>query len=85
MAWLTACCPVKHGVAAYAALSRAADTARAAGDPRTRGQVMADTLVDSVLAAAAARRRPDPMGRHAPAQRPTSDPPGRALGSRWGW
>ncbi|MEO5852339.1 MAG: DUF222 domain-containing protein, partial [Nocardioides sp.] len=49
MTWLTALLPVKDGVAAYAALSRASDTARSLGDPRTRGQVMADTLVSSVL------------------------------------
>jgi hypothetical protein len=55
MTWLTALVPVKEGVSAYAALRRAADSARACGDPRTQGQVMADTLVSSVLAAAAAR------------------------------
>lgn len=32
-----------------ARLEAAADTARAAGDPRSRGQVMADALVDGVL------------------------------------
>ncbi len=53
MTWLTALVPVKEGVATYAALTRAADTARAAGDPRSKGQVMADTLVESVLSAAA--------------------------------
>jgi hypothetical protein len=45
MTWLSALLPVAQGVAAYAALSKAADQARAAGDPRSRGQVMADTLV----------------------------------------
>nr|WP_292651412.1 HNH endonuclease signature motif containing protein [Nocardioides sp.] len=40
--------PVKDGVAVYAALDRAAKAAQAAGDERTRGQVMADTLVDRV-------------------------------------
>jgi len=49
MTWLTALMPVKAGVAAYAALSRAADSARAQGDPRTRGQVMADALGGRVL------------------------------------
>lgn len=44
MTWLTALLPVKDGVAAYAALRRAAVTATAAGDPRSRGQVMADAL-----------------------------------------
>jgi hypothetical protein len=55
MTWLTALVPVKEGVATYAALTRASDSARAAGDPRTKGQVMADTLVESVLGAASAR------------------------------
>ncbi|MGH3445774.1 MAG: DUF222 domain-containing protein, partial [Nocardioidaceae bacterium] len=48
MAYLTALLPVAQAVACYAALSRAADTARAAGDERSRGQVMADTLVELV-------------------------------------
>ena len=49
MTWLTALLPVKDGVAAWAALTRDADRARADGDPRTHGQVMADSLVASVL------------------------------------
>ena len=48
MTYLTALLPVKDGVAAYAALSAAAATARAEADGRTRGQVMADTLVARV-------------------------------------
>ncbi|HQR25475.1 MAG TPA: DUF222 domain-containing protein, partial [Nocardioides sp.] len=48
MTYLTALLPVTQGVAAYAALRRAADAARAAGDPRTAGQVMADTVVERV-------------------------------------
>jgi hypothetical protein len=44
MVYLTALLPLAHGVATYAALSRAADAAVAAGDPRSRGQLMADTL-----------------------------------------
>ena len=55
MTWLTALLPVKDGVAAYAALTRTADSARAAGDTRGKGQLMADTLVDSVLDSASAR------------------------------
>ena len=43
MTWLTALLPVKEGVGVLAALTRTADTARATGDPRTKGQVMADT------------------------------------------
>ena len=46
MCYLTALLPVAQGVAMYAALTRHADTLRNAGDPRTRGQLMADTLVE---------------------------------------
>lgn len=45
MVYLTALLPVAQGVGAYAALRAAADSARQAGDPRGRGQAMADTLV----------------------------------------
>ncbi|MEJ1116527.1 DUF222 domain-containing protein [Paenarthrobacter sp. CCNWLY172] len=48
MTYLTALLPVAQGVAAYAALTRAADSARSTGDARGRGQVMADTLVERV-------------------------------------
>jgi hypothetical protein len=58
MAVLTALLPVAQGVTAYAALTRAADSARAAGDPRTRGQVMADTLVARLTGAGAAAGAP---------------------------
>ncbi|OAE03477.1 HNH endonuclease signature motif containing protein [Arthrobacter sp. OY3WO11] len=46
MARLTALLPVAEGVAAYAALSGHADTVRAGGDERSRGQIMADALVE---------------------------------------
>lgn len=49
MVHLSALLPVAQGVAAFAALSRAADTARALGDPRGRGQVMADALVAGLV------------------------------------
>ncbi|WP_406028981.1 DUF222 domain-containing protein [Nocardioides sp. NBC_00850] len=48
MTWLGALLPVKDGVAVFAALDQAAKAAAAAGDARTRGQVMADTLVDRI-------------------------------------
>ena len=48
MTWLTALLPVAQGVSVYAALTRTADQARAAGDERSRGQVMADALVTSL-------------------------------------
>ena len=49
MTWVTGLLPVAEGVAVHAALTRAAASARAAGDPRSKGQVMADTLVGAVL------------------------------------
>ena len=58
MSYLTGLLPVPQGVAAYAALSAAADEARAAGDPRSRGQVMADTLVERVTGQATAAGTP---------------------------
>lgn len=54
MTYLTALLPVAEGVAAYAALKRAADTNT---DVRSRGQVMADTLVERVTGRSVA----DPM------------------------
>ena len=49
MTYLTALLPVTAGVGVYAALTHAANTARAGGDPRSRGQVMADLLSTRVL------------------------------------
>ena len=46
MTYLTALLPVAQGVAVHAALTRHADTLRSTGDPRSRGQIMADTLVE---------------------------------------
>lgn len=46
MAWLSAYLAVEQGAACWAALRRAADAAKAAGDRRTRDQIMADTLVE---------------------------------------
>ncbi|WP_243836796.1 HNH endonuclease [Paenarthrobacter nitroguajacolicus] len=53
MTYLTALLPVTQGVAVYAALCQAADSARSSGNAGsgvvpTRGQVMADTLVERV-------------------------------------
>ncbi|WP_102142622.1 HNH endonuclease, partial [Mycobacterium hubeiense] len=45
MVWVSALLPVAQGVGVYAALKRAADTTF---DERSRGQVMADTLVQRV-------------------------------------
>lgn len=48
MTYVTALLPVKDGVAVHAVLNRAAVEARAVGDERTQGQVMADALVGAV-------------------------------------
>ena len=48
MCWLTALLPAAQGVGALAALTRAAESAKAAGDARGKGQVMADVLVERV-------------------------------------
>ncbi|EGD40743.1 putative HNH endonuclease domain protein [Nocardioidaceae bacterium Broad-1] len=58
MTWLGALLPVKDGVAVFAALDQAANAARAAGDERSRGQVMADTLVDRVTGRSTAEAKP---------------------------
>ncbi len=54
MTWLTALLPVQQGVACVKALRDAAGTARAGGDGRSRGQVMADTLVERLTGQARA-------------------------------
>ena len=50
--------PVAQGVAAYAALIRHADRLKAAGDQRSRGQIMADTLVERLTGQVAAAAVP---------------------------
>ena len=54
MCYLTALLPATQGVAAYAALLRDAAGARATGDARGKGQVMADTLVERLTGQSAA-------------------------------
>jgi hypothetical protein len=54
MTYLTGLLPVAQGVAVHAALTKHAATLRAAGDSRTRGQIMADTLVERVTGQAKA-------------------------------
>src|SRR5277367_724812 len=55
MTYLTALLPVAQGVSVYAALRREADTRP---DGRSRGQVMADTLVERVTGRSAATATP---------------------------
>lgn len=54
MSRLNALLPVAQGVAVFAALSKEADRLRAEGDPRSRGQLMADLLVQRATLAAPA-------------------------------
>ncbi|MCV7318024.1 HNH endonuclease [Mycolicibacterium confluentis] len=55
MTIVTALLPVDQGVSVYAALKREADTT---GDGRSRGQIMADTLVERVTGGSAAAPTP---------------------------
>ncbi|MBV9831494.1 MAG: DUF222 domain-containing protein, partial [Marmoricola sp.] len=54
MCYLTALLPVEQGAACAATLRHAADTARSDGEARSRGQVMADTLVERITGRASA-------------------------------
>lgn len=54
MSLLTGLLPAKQGVAAYKALCEQADSLKAKGDPRSRGQIMSDTLVERVTGQAKA-------------------------------
>jgi hypothetical protein len=58
MSYLTGLLPVPQGVAVHTALVRHADSLRAGGDDRSRGQIMADTLVERVTGQAAAAAVP---------------------------
>ena len=58
MTYLTGLLPVREGVAVYAALTGHADSLRSQGDERSRGQIMADTLVERVTGQATASAVP---------------------------
>jgi hypothetical protein len=62
MAYLTALLPVRDGVAALAALGSEADALRATGEPRSRGQVMADVLVQRLTGRSSATGAPVEVG-----------------------
>lgn len=61
MTWLTSSLPVREGVAVFAALKHEAARLVAAGDERSRGQIMADTLVARVLGGSGADRAVPPL------------------------
>ncbi|MEZ0581271.1 HNH endonuclease [Nocardioides sp. MH1] len=61
MTYLTGLLPVAQGVSVHAALVRDADALRAKGDPRSRGQLMADLLVARVTGADLVDDAPPPM------------------------
>ena len=62
MAYLTGFLPVAQGVAVHASLSKHADQVRSAGASRTRGQIMADTLVERITGQAQAVAVPVEVG-----------------------
>ncbi len=62
MTHLSGLLPVRGGVAVYAALTKHADALRAQGDERSRGQIMADTLVERVTGQATVHNVPVEVG-----------------------
>ena len=58
MSLLTGLLPAKQGIAAYKALCEQADSLKAKGDPRSRGQIMSDTLVERITGQAKADQVP---------------------------
>ena len=54
MSWLSGYLPVEQGVACWAALRKHTDRLKAAGDERSRDQIMADTLVERLTGQACA-------------------------------
>ena len=62
MTVLSAVLPAEQGVAAWANLDRHARSLRATGDPRSIGQLMADTLVERVTGQATASAIPVEIG-----------------------
>jgi hypothetical protein len=62
MAVLSAFLPAEQGIAVWAGLNRHARAVRAAGDPRSHGQVMADTLVERLTGQPTATAIPVEIG-----------------------
>jgi len=80
MAYLTALLPVAQAVACRKALGDAADTARVGGERRSRGQVMADTLVARLTGLDAASQH-HPASATGPELTPRGAGPGMATGA----
>ncbi|WP_287932289.1 DUF222 domain-containing protein [Arthrobacter sp.] len=83
MTLLSALIPLKHGVTILKTLTRAADTATAAGDERGRGQLMADALIHRLTqhapcddGAGTVGDHRGPASPHAPAETPPARRPG---------
>lgn len=70
MSYLTGFLPAEQGIAVHTALTRFADSLRARGDTRSRGQIMADTLVERVTGQAKATGTPTTRSRSRTAERP---------------
>jgi hypothetical protein len=70
MCWFTALLPIEDGVRCYATLTRHTDRLKAAGDERSRGQIMADTTVERLTG----QTRPtnDPSSSTSPCRSSTS-------------
>lgn len=62
MSVLSAYLPAEQGIAAWASLDRHARARRAVGDPRSHGQVMADTLVERLTGQPTASATPVEIG-----------------------
>lgn len=71
---LSALLPVAEGVSVVATLTREADRLRATGDPRSRGQIMADTLVARVTGAIGPHAGPDAHTADDPVDGPSDGP-----------
>ncbi len=62
MAYLTGLLPMVQAITAQVALGREADRLRSEGDPRTRGQLMADLMVERLTGQTAATAVPVSLG-----------------------
>ncbi|WP_160318943.1 HNH endonuclease [Arthrobacter sp. ERGS1:01] len=74
MTLLTALLPLRHGVKVLATLTRIADNAKAAGDVRGKGQLMADTLLHRLTNHTPCTPHPNPDRTPDPTLEGSSDP-----------